>query len=345
MKILILGGTGFLGPHFVELATAHQHTVTLFNRGRTNPHLFPHHEKLQGDRDPNRNGGIKALEGRKWDAVVDTSGYVPRHVKASAELLAPNVRQYVFVSTVSVYADMSRIGIDETAPVAQLDDPTIEKVTGETYGPLKAACERVAEQAMHGRVTIIRPGLIVGPGDPTDRFTYWPVRIDRGGEVLAPGDPMAPVQFIDVRDLAEFILRTIEDGHVGIYNALGPLHPFPMIAMLYGCKAVSTSDAFFTWVSQEFLLANGVSPWTEIPLWVPDDPEHAGFSRVSNARAVSIGLYCRPFADTARDTLNWARTLPENHKWGAGLDPEKEKRLLAAWKQQQSSPATAPATR
>lgn len=342
MKLLILGGTGFLGPHIVEAALARQHTPTLFNRGRTNPKLFPDLEKLHGDRDPNRGEGIKALEGRQWDAAVDTSGYVPRIVKASAELLSKNIKHYVFISTVSVYNDLSKSGTDETGSVGKLDDPTTERVTGEAYGPLKALCEQAAEIAMPGRVANIRPGLIVGPGDPTDRFTYWPVRLDRGGEVLAPGDPEAPVQFIDARDLAEFIIKVIEDGHTGVYNALGPRHPFPMAAMLYGCKAVTTSDARLTWVEQDFLLQQGAGPWMELPLWVPNTPDTAGFSRVSNAKAVSVGMKFRPFAETAGDTLAWAKTLAADHKWGAGLDPEKEKRILEAWRASRAKPSTQP---
>jgi 2'-hydroxyisoflavone reductase len=331
MKLLILGGTGFLGPHIVEAALARKHTVTLFNRGRTNPNLFPDLEKLRGDRNPDQGEGLNALKGRHWDAVVDTSGYVPRVARASAELLAPSVKQYVFISTVSVYTDFSKPGVDEKSPVGVMDDPTVERVTGETYGPLKALCEQAVEAAMPGRTTNIRPGLIVGPGDPTDRFTYWPARIDRGGEILAPGNPWQPVQFIDARDLGEFILKAIEDGHVGIYNAMGPRHPFPMAAMLYGCQAVTTSDASLTWVEQEFLLKQGAGPWMELPLWVPDGGEMAGFARVSNAKGLAIGLAFRPFADTARDTLSWSRTRPADHKWGAGMAPEKEKQILAAW--------------
>ena len=200
MDLLILGGTGFLGPHTVRAARSHGHKITLFNRGRTNPQLFPDLTHLRGDRDPKTGDGLQALTGRQWDAVIDTSGYVPRLVRASAELLAPNVKQYVFISTISVYADFTKIGIVETDPLGTLDDETVEKITAENQGPLKALCEQAAEAAMPGHVTNVRPGLIVGPGDPTDRFTYWPVRIEHGGEVLAPLPKDAPVQFIDVRD-------------------------------------------------------------------------------------------------------------------------------------------------
>jgi 2'-hydroxyisoflavone reductase len=341
MNLLILGGTGFLGPHVVEAALARKHVPTLFNRGRTNPGLFPDLEKLQGDRDPNKGEGLNALRGRKWDAVVDTSGYVPRIARASAELLAPNVKQYVFISTVSVYSDVSKPGVNETSPVGKVDDPTVEQVTGATYGPLKALCEQAVEQAMPGRTTNIRPGLIVGPGDPTDRFTWWPARIDRGGEVLAPGNPDSPVQFIDARDLAGFIIKCLEDGHAGVFNAMGPRHPFPMAAMLYGCMAVTTSDVRLTWVDQDFLLKQGAAPWSELPLWIPDEGDSAGFSRVSNAKAVGVGLSFRPFADTARDTLAFAKTFAADHKWGAGIAPEKERAILAAWHAR--APTTNPA--
>jgi 2'-hydroxyisoflavone reductase len=337
MRLLILGGTGFLGPHIVEAALARKHVPTLFNRGRTNPGLFPDLEKLHGDRDPNKGDGLNALKGRQWDAVVDTSGYVPRIARASADLLAPNVKQYVFISTVSVYGDMSKPGVDEKSPVGTLDDPASEQVTNEGYGPLKALCEQAVEGVMPGRTTNIRPGLIVGPGDPTDRFTWWPARIDRGGEVLAPGNPEAPVQFIDARDLAQFILKCIEDGHAGVYNALGPKHPFPMAAMLYGCQAVTTSDAHLTWVEQDFLLKQGAGPWMELPLWVPDVGETAGFARVSNAKGLAVGLTFRPFADTARDTLAFAKNLPADHKWGAGMAPAKEHAILSAWRERRAT--------
>ena len=230
LKVLILGGTAFLGPEIVEAARAHGHVLTLFNRGKTNPGLFPDIEKLRGD----RNGDLKALEGRSWDAVIDTSGYVPRHVRDSARLLSKAVGHYVFISTVSVYADFKAEGMDESAPVGTLPDPTVEQVTGETYGPLKALCEKAAEEAMPGHVANVRPGLIVGPGDPTDRFSYWPVRVAKGGDVLAPGNPDTAVQFIDVRDLAAWSVKLVEDGHAGVYNAVGPKARLTMQELLHG---------------------------------------------------------------------------------------------------------------
>jgi 2'-hydroxyisoflavone reductase len=328
MKILILGGTGFLGPHVVEYAVSRQHTVTLFNRGRTRPEFFPDLEKLRGD----RNDDLSALEGRSWDAVIDTSANVPRWVRSVAELLGGRIRQYVFVSSVSVYDSFAKVGIDETDPVGTLEDETTEQVTGATFGPLKAACERAAETLMPGRVTVVRPGLIVGPLDNSDRFTYWPVRIDRGGEVLAPAPMETPVQYIDARDLARFIVGTIEDGHVGIYNALGPTRPLTMAETLHGIRAVTSSDVQFTWVDGVFLAANEVSPWMELPLWVPAEGEMLGFARVSNERARSIGLTFRPLADTARDTLAWAKTRGADYTSRAGLAAEKERQVLQAWR-------------
>ncbi len=350
MNLLILGGTAFLGPQLVEAAQQRGHTLTLFNRGRTNPSLFPDLEKLVGDRDPNKGEGLNALKGRSWDAVIDTSGYVPRVVRASAELLAPNIKQYLFVSTISVFTDLSKIGICEEDPVGILDDPTTERVTGETYGPLKALCEQAAEAAMPGRTTSVRPTLIVGPGDTTDRFTYWPVRIDMGGEVLAPGPQEAPVQYIDVRDLAEFCIKLIEDGHSGIYNAAGPKGTLSFSELLYGCRAATSADVSFTWVSQEFLEEQKVGPWMEMAMWIPQAADSAGFSRVSNAKAISHGLAFRPLAETARDTLRWHQSAPERagYVFGsdprrAGLKPDRELELLKLWHEKHAAASSRPA--
>ncbi len=331
--LLILGGTAFLGPEVVDASRARGWSVTLFNRGKTNPELFPELEKLRGDRDPKKDEGLKALEGRKWDAVVDTSGYVPRHAKASAELLRDNVKQYVFVSTISVYGSFATAGMDETAEVGKLEDASVEQVTGQTYGPLKALCEEAAEAAMPGRVTNIRPGLISGPGDPSDRYTYWPVRVARGGEVLSPGDASDPVQLIDVRDLAEFIVKTIADGTVGVYNATGPKERLTVGAMLADCKKASGSDATFTWASADFLAENGVHPWAQMPVWIPPKGEMGGLTQVSVARALAKGLSFRPHVDTARDTIAWWNAQAEERraKMKAGLTAEREKEVLAAW--------------
>jgi 2'-hydroxyisoflavone reductase len=332
--LLVLGGTMFLGPEIVEAALARGWKVTLFNRGKTNPQLFPDLEKLHGDRDPAKGDGLKALEGRRWDAVVDTSGYVPRHVQASASLLAPVARQYVFVSTISVYADNSKPGADETAAVGTLKDPAVEKVDGETYGPLKALCEQAAEKAMPGRTTIVRPGLIVGPNDPSDRFTYWPVRVAKGGEVLAPGTPQDPTQFIDVRDLGNWIVLLLEKNRTGVFNATGPKEPLPMGELLASCKRVSGSNATFTWIPSAFLEAQQVAPWSDMPVWVPPVDDMAGFARVSIARATAAGLTFRSVDDTVRDTLTWWKTVPEERraKLRAGLGAEREAEVLAAWR-------------
>lgn len=332
-QLLILGGTSFLGPELVSAAQARGHTVTLFNRGKTRPELFPELEKLRGD----RNGDLAALAGRRWDAVIDTSGYVPRHVRLSAELLAPSVSHYVFISSISVYADTSVVGMDETAPVGKLADESVEEVTGGSYGPLKALCEQAAERAMPGRTTAIRPGLIVGPGDPTDRFTYWPVRVTRGGEVLAPGDGKDPVQIIDVRDLAEWTIALIERAEMGTFNATGPRDELTMAALLDACtQAASGAGVTFTWASAEFLANQGVTPWGDLPVWVPAGGEFAAFGTIDARRAQAKGLTFRAAEDTAAATLAWWATQPEERRGApmhAGLTPEREAALLAAWKQ------------
>ncbi|HZT43735.1 MAG TPA: SDR family oxidoreductase [Chthonomonadaceae bacterium] len=327
MKILIIGGTVFLGRSLVEAALARGHAITLFNRGQHNPDLFPEVEKLRGD----RGGDLEALEGRRWDAVIDTCGYVPRVVRNTAGLLANTVDHYTFISSISVFSDFSQLGMDENGPLGTLEDAGTEEVNGETYGPLKVLCEQAAEEAMPGRVLTIRPGLIVGPWDPTDRFTYWPHRVAQGGEVLAPGRPEQPVQFIDVRDLAEWNVRMIEDGKTGVYNATGPDTPLAMGRLLEACKAVSGKNARFTWVSQEFLLEKGVQPWMELPLWVPEEADTAGFSAINVRKAISDGLTFRPLEDTIHATLEWDAARPADRSWQAGLKPEREAALLADW--------------
>jgi 2'-hydroxyisoflavone reductase len=328
MQLLIIGGTVFLGRHLVEAARERGHTITLFNRGQHNPDLFPDVEKLRGDRESN----LAALAGRRWDAAIDTCGYIPRVVRASAELLADAVEHYTFVSSISVYAGFGKRGIDESDPVGTLADETVEEVTGETYGPLKALCEQTAELAMPGRVLNIRPGLIVGPHDPTDRFTYWPRRVAQGHEVLAPNRPEHGAQIIDVRDLAEWMVQMIEARQIGVYNATGPEYRLTIGELLNQCKAVSGNDARFTWVSERFLLDQGVQPWGEVPLWVPEeDPDNAGFDAVNCAKAIGAGLRFRPLAETIRDTLAWDATLPADREMRAGLTREREAELLAAW--------------
>jgi len=329
-SILVLGGTGFLGPHVVTSALARGHTVTLFNRGKTHPGLFPDVEKLLGDRD----GHLEALANRKWDAVVDPSGYVPRLVKMSAELLAPNVGHYVFVSTISVYAKYDVVGADESLAVATIADPTNEDVKA-NYGALKALSEQAAEAAMPGRVANVRPGLIIGPGDPSGRFTHWPTRLAEGGEVLAPGDGQTKVQYIDGRDLGAWIVRVIEDRTVGTMNALGPEKPVTMKQVLDTCNHALGDKARLTWVDADFLDKQGVEGWSEMPMWLDPKGDYAGFGTLSNARAVKAGLSFRPIGDTAKDTLAWLETLPEDQRAKArstGIKPDKEAKVLAAWK-------------
>jgi 2'-hydroxyisoflavone reductase len=329
-SILVLGGTGFLGPHVVTAALARGHTVTLFNRGKTHPGLFPGVEKLHGDRD----GHLEALANRTWDAVVDPSGYVPRLVKASAELLAPSVGHYVFISTISVYAKLDVIGADESLAVETIADPSNEDVKA-NYGALKALSEQAAEAAMPGRVANIRPGLIIGPGDPSGRFSHWPTRLAEGGEVLAPGDGSTPVQYIDGRDLGAWIVRVVEDRTVGTMNALGPEHRVTMKQVLDECNRALGGKAQLTWVDAEFLAKHDVGPWSELPMWIDNKGEFAGFGALSNARAVKAGLTFRPIGDTARDTLAWLQTLPEAERAKArstGIKAEKEAKVLAAWK-------------
>jgi 2'-hydroxyisoflavone reductase len=328
--LLILGGTGFLGPHVVEQALARGMQVTLFNRGKTNSDLFPELEKLRGDRD----GDLEALRGRSWDAVLDTSGYVPRVVRASAELLAPSVQQYVFISSISAYADFAREGINEDDPVATMEDETNEDVRA-NYGALKALCEQAAEQVMSGRVANIRPGLIVGPRDNSDRFSYWPVRIARGGEVLAPGTGQDPVQIIDVRDLAAWIVHVVESRHTGVYNAVGPAERLTMRDMLERTRAALGSAATFTWADARFLEEQGVMPWQHMPVWVPGEGDSRGMGTVDISKAMRDGLRFRPVEDTAQATLAWFQTLPEERrdKLRAGITAEREAEVLAAFRE------------
>ena len=332
LDILVLGGTAFLGPACVELALARGHRVTLFNRGRTNAHLFPSVEKIEGDRGESH----AALAGRKWDAVLDTSAYYPRVVNEAMDALEGNIGHYVMISTISVYAAFDQPGMDETAAVATIEDESIEEVTGESYGPLKALCEQAAEARMPGRVSNIRPGLIVGPLDRTDRFTYWPVRVSRGGEVLAPDRPEQTIQVVDVRDLAAFTLKCMEERIAGVYNATSAPGLFSIGELLETSKKVSQSDATFTWVSPEFLAEHEVAPWSEMPVWMPPEGEYAGFDQIDVQRATAKGLAFRPLEQTVRDTLDWWKTMPEldgepRTQLRAGIDPEKEQKVLEAW--------------
>jgi len=322
MRLLVLGGTVFLGRAVVSRALGEGHTVTLFSRGRSGPGLFPEAERITGDRD----GGLGALDGRDWDVVIDTCGYYPRIVRASAEALADRVGLYVFVSSISVYSDFPGPGIDETSGVGTVADPTVEEITGETYGPLKALCEAAVEETFPGRALVVRPGLIVGPHDQSDRFTYWVRRVAEGGTVLAPGLPGALVQLIDVRDLADWMLDAAARGVTGTLNATGPGEPIRMEDLLLACAAATGSGATLEWVDGDFLIEQGVTPWVQMPLWVPGADQ-----TVSIDRAIVAGLAFRPLAETVLDTLEWADGLPVDRAPRAGITREREAELLSAW--------------
>jgi 2'-hydroxyisoflavone reductase len=325
MRILILGGGVFVGRALTDAALAAGHDVTQLNRGRSAP-PDPRVATLQGDR---TDAATLRRAGARWDAVIDTSGYLPQAVARSTAALREAAR-YLFVSSVSAYAGFERAGIDEDAPLAAPPDPLPEAMSPPAYGGLKAACEAVVRAAFDERALVVRPGLIVGPHDPTDRFTYWPVRLARGGRVLAPGRPQRRVQLIDVRDLAEWLLRLLARGATGTFNATGPAAPLTMEALLEACGA-GPGDTRLAWVDDEALLGAGVVPWKDLPLWIPEsDPAMRGFMEISNARALAAGLVLRPLAETARDTLAWARAArPPGHEWKAGLAPAREEDLLA----------------
>lgn len=342
LRILILGGTGFIGPHQVQYAIDRGHTVTLFNRGQTNPGLFPNVEKLIGDR--NKPDGYAALKGRTWDAVIDNPVQVPRWVKEAGAALAANTKRYLFVSTLSAFRNRKAIGITEDGP---LNDPAPPDAVPagdayqaaypgapvSTYGPLKVRGEIEARAAFGDKAIIVRPGLIVGPGDLTDRFSYWPVRIEQGGEVLAPGSPDDYVGFIDARDLTEFMVRLCEQEASGTYNAVGPKHGMTTAEMLYGIKAVTTGKARFTWVDTDFLLERKLRPYSDLPVWMAPRGENVGWARMNIAKALGAGLTFRPLAETARDTLTYYHAQPADRQatLRAGLTPEKERDALAAW--------------
>jgi 2'-hydroxyisoflavone reductase len=328
LKLLILGGTGFIGPHQVETALGRGHQVTIFNRGKTAPNMFPQIEQLLGDREDD----LKALEGREWDAVIDNSGFRPSWVEDTAKLLQGKVGQYVYMSSISVYADNSLEGQTEEGIVQTLDGPSNQNASTRNYGGMKAVSEDFVRTYFPKKSTILRAGLVVGPGDPTDRFTYWLVRIFRGGEVLAPGTPKDPVQCIDVRDLADWTIQTVEQNHYGTYNVTGPYHQLTMGQFLETCKETTHSDAQLVWVPADFLTAEKVTPWTELPLWVPPNSEMAGFVTVDVSKAVNAGLSFRPMSTTVQDSLAWHRTLAENDVLEAGLKPERERDLLSKWK-------------
>src|SRR6059058_1270174 len=333
LRILILGGTGFTGPFQVKYALSRGHKVTVFNRGKTHPGELPKEvEQLTGD----RNGQLEALKGKQWDVCIDNPTTLPAWVRDAAQILKGNVERYIFISTISVYADTST-GPDENTPLAKYEgaDPfkeTLEamKASGyKTYGPLKALSEQETQKWFPNKSLIIRPGLIVGPRDETDRFTYWPVRIERGGEVLAPGNPSDPVQFVDARDLAQWTIRMAENRETGTYNATGPVKPLGIGKMLDEIKGALHSDAKFAWLPAEFLQQQKVEAWSDMPVWAGDE---LGLARTKIDRALAKGLTFRPLAETSRDTLVWFRSLPQERqsKLRAGLTPEREAEVLAA---------------
>jgi len=314
MRLLLIGGPKFVGFALIEAALARGHEVTTFNRGQTHPDRFPGVEKLLGD----RGGDHSALENRTWDAVLDTSGYVPRHVRDSARLLADAADRYLFVSSISYYADYREPRV-ESDPPAELGDKPADRLLDDysNYGALKALCEQEVEAAFGDRAVLVRPGLIVGPNDPTDRFTYWPRRVQRGGPILAPPDQ--PIQMIDVRDLADWMLRLAEGGHTGRFNATSPAHAITFDSMLDACGARDLVR-----VTHEFLTENGVEGWTDLPCWIPPaDENFAAFQLTPVDPAVEAGLTFRPLAETARDVPEW--------NGAAGLAPEREEQLLAEW--------------
>ena len=334
MHILLLGGTRFLGRHVVAALLAREHAVTLFTRGRSAPALFAQESRVtlvRGDRD----GGLEALDaatrGQRFDAVVDTCGYVPRVVAASCRLLRERAGLYLFVSSISAYARMNEPGMTEDAPLALLDDPASEDVA-QHYGALKAACEAVVQREFGAaRALVVRPGLIVGPHDPSGRFTYWPLRLAAGGELLAPEPREAPMQLIDVRDLADWLVSLLERRIAGVFNATGPQPPLRFDAMLAACAACTASAARLVWVPASFLLEHKVAPWTELPLWLAG--EEPGLAQIDAGRALAQGLRLRELRETAADTRRWVRDagLPLASE-AAGLRPEREAELLASWR-------------
>ena len=336
LNILILGGTGFTGPFQVEYALKRGHKVTLFNRGkRPSPEWPAAVEQLHGDRN---TGDLAALKGRTWDVCIDNPTSLPFWVRDAGQVLKGNVGHYLFISTISVYADGSRPGINENSPLAQYKGKDAMAETQQTlradienlYGPLKALSEAEAHKQFGKNVTIVRPGYIVGPRDETDRFTYWPHRVAQGGEILVPGDGHDPIQIIDGRDLGEWMIRLAEAGTTGTFNACGPDYPLSMDAMLYGCQAVTGGGMRLTHVDQTFLQEQQVG----LPIWVPSkDSEYAGYGSVSNQRAIAAGLTFRPLATTVQDLLAWFRSLPAERqaKLNAGVTREKEAELLKAW--------------
>ena len=331
LRILVLGGTGFIGPHTVRYALERGHEVTLFNRGRSNTDLFPGVEKLVGD----RAGDLEALRGRSWDVCFDNNASTLQWVVDSTELLKDAVDLYFYVSSRSAYADWNTVPMTAAVPTATYESAGVEPGTESLpYGLAKAECEKTTQRVFPGRSTIFRPPLIVGPGDTTDRFTYWPVRISRGGEVLSPGDGTDPCQVIDVRDFTEWMVRVAEDGETGVYNPLGPANPRPFAELLYGIRAVTTAETTFTWVPTPFLTEQRVRAYSDMPVWIPQDmPGRAGFARFDITPELEKGLTFRPLAVTASETLEYHFSRPQElqENLRSGISAEREAEVLAAW--------------
>lgn len=327
LRILILGGTAFIGPFVVRRAISRGHEVTIFNRGRTNIHLFPDVEKLVGD----RNDDLGALEGRRWDAVIDNSGYTPDQLRLSVDRLKDMTDQYLFTSTRAVYYDFSAPVMDEDAPLGPRDIAERDWVG---YGPNKVLAERVVREGFGDRTLIVRPPVVVGPNDPTDRFTYWVDRIDDGGEVMVQGDPTDPVQFVDVRDLAEFYVNLLEHETRGVFNTNGPAAPLSAAEMVYGIRAVTANPVSFTWVDWDFLAERGFLPQEQLPFWQPPRGRYLNYGRMDSSRAIAAGLRFRPLAVTAKETLDWHRSRENMGNYQMRMLPRgTEARLLAEWKE------------
>jgi 2'-hydroxyisoflavone reductase len=339
MKLLLLGGTHFLGRHLAEIALARGHRVTVFTRGKRPlpTALVGHVEALTGDRDPRNAPGLAALEAREWDAAIDTSGYVPRVVGASAALLSERVARYVFVSSISVYAKADAPGIDEDAPLAALPDAATEDIAAH-YGALKAACESEVSKTLGARATIVRPGLIVGPYDATDRFGYWPARFvhpqllgDRGPHAVVPAPRERPIQFIDARDLAAWILDLVERDVGGTFNAVSPRGRWTFGALIDACIRAASAPPEPLEVADAKLLAFHVEPWTGLPLWLPaNEPDHAGLMEASSDRAQAAGLVTRPLVETAVATAAWLAERDNANAWKSVLSDARERQIVSA---------------
>lgn len=333
MKLLILGGTQFVGRHITAAALHAGHEVTLLNRGKTNPELFPDVEKLVGNR---QEGDLTALKGRNWDAVIDVNGYMPKVVRESALALRGHVGHYTFISTISVYAEPIPYHFDENAPLMELASDKTEELSGETYGAQKVLCEQAVQALFPDSATIIRPGLVVGPHDHTDRFTYWVVRVAQGGEVLAPIRPSFPIQFIDARDLAAFSLQVTIEKVGGVYNATGPDNGMPIGRLFEACERATGSGATFTYLPEDFLIAQEIQPWLNLPMWLPEAAVNMNTTNIQ--RALAAGLRLREVEATVRDTLDWLATgRPMDKPFRFALDPEKEAAVLKLWHEKRIS--------